>query len=187
MNRAQQSQNNAKARSEGTPVGATPPRGRQSRTANQRPAVTATTTAAPQFKPPGTTLSPAQQQALRSAAAHAAHEHEEHEHQAKQMLDNQRILAAQKAAQQQKVKAAMQKIDPSLLQGFQNSTSTKGLMGTPINPGSKAAYSVGQKVGATQYAASVKNSSVPAKPAPIDPENKNPFVPQPPNKGGRGI
>ena len=143
---------------------------------------TSTTTLNP-LKTPAN-LSAAQLQALRNSALHHAHEHEEaeHQHQMKQMMDNQRLQAA-KTAQKAAAKAAMSKIDPNLLKGFQTATSTHGLTGAPVNPGSKGPYSVGQYVNGSTHVASVQNKTVPAQPkAPH--EEQNPFVPTPPSRGG---
>ena len=144
--------------------------------------VSASATVKPNALP--ATLSPTQMQSMRANASRLAHEHEEHErlHQ-KQQIDLQN---AQKSAQKASVKAAIGKIDPALLSGFQKATSAKGLTGVPVNPGSKGAHSVGQKIMASSKVASVQNKHVPAQPKAIEGEPP-PYVPTSPTRGGRGF
>ena len=205
-----QSQGTNRARADGTSAGTSAggqgtARASSSRTSSgqtrtvQRTSTVTTTTKIP-INAPATALTPAQQQALHATASRHAQEHEEHEHQVKQLqLDAQRI-AAQKAA----AKAAMKNIDAAMLNQFKAATSTQGLVGTPVNPGSKAKNMYGKyvdpktqptagytaatttaKVQSSGYTTSTKPPQPdPANPAaPLD-DKQHPYIPQPPNRGG---
>ncbi|MES2985059.1 MAG: hypothetical protein V4735_07730 [Pseudomonadota bacterium] len=138
--------------------------------------------------PPNGVMTPAQLTAMRSNAAanaaHHAHEREEaHQHE-QQMLQQQRD--AQQRANKAATKAAMAKIDPSLIRGFKNATNLAGVTGNGdiLKPGRRIdpaqvmqASNKAQALAQTQAATAVKPGM------PNDPL-RDPNAIQPPTRGG---
>lgn len=163
--------------------------GRQSPN-NARPRQTAApsvTTTAPSPAP----LTPAQQQASQRSAtsaalANAARERAEHEHHEHEMQRQQQVLNQQKINDMAKAKAAINKIDPSMLKGFQSATNLKGVTGTPITGG--------RRIDPKAIQASMTKPATPPAPAPTKPLTAEEQLrqqqaiaaqqPTPPSRGG---
>ena len=162
--RAQQTQGQAAAKPAQTTTRAGSTVGRQA-PANARTRQTAAptvTTTAPAPVP----LTPAQQQAAQRSAtstalANAARERAEHEHHDHEVQRQQQLLNQKKMNDMAKAKAAINKIDPSMLKGFQSATNTQGLMGTPITGG--------RKIDPKAIQASMTKPVAPPPPAPTKP------------------
>lgn len=145
--------------------------GRQT-TATARPRQTVAptvTTSAPALAP----LTPAQQQAAQRSAtsaalANATRERAEQERaQQEAQRQQQQLLNQQKVNDMAKAKAAINKMDPSMLKGFQNATNTQGLMGTPITGG--------RKIDPKSVQATMTKPAVPPQPVtgkPLTPEEQ---------------
>lgn len=177
-----QQQQTVRARTEGAP----PPQNRSIsgrtqiqhvRTSTEKPRITTTTTA--MHQPLTTRQQQNQNDALR--LEQQRREQQEREELAKRMeAQRQTQLAQQKATA---AKAAAQKIDPSMLKGFQSATNTKGL--GPVASVKKQV----PKPPAQQPSKPVQPS---AKPSPSSPEEKqqqllNTQVPPTNRGGGRGM
>jgi hypothetical protein len=145
-----------------TPPAASVPTRATTRPTPSRPTTTRPTTSGTSITGPNTT--PAQQTARNNALAnHAREEQEEHERQVRQqqLMEAQRREAAKKAAAQ----AAVKKIDPNMLKGFQNATSAKGLSGPALNPDPTAKNMYGKRI---------IEKGTPVAPAPIKPITTKP-------------
>ncbi len=147
--------------------------------------------------PSSNNLNPQQQQAgaRNNNIQMQQHHHEEEEARERQLKlqqqqEMQRIAAAKKAAAQ----AAVKKMDPNMLKGFQNATNTKGLTGPAVNPDPNAKNMYGQRLKGTPVQPSPKP---PIKPEMRSPENASqpvdefnkPLTPTTnmPRGGGRGF
>lgn len=122
------------------------------------------TTSAPSPAP----MTPAQAQAAQRSAtsialANAARERAEQERAQQEMQRQQQLLNQQRANDLAKAKAAINKIDPAMLKGFQSATSTQGLVGAPITGG--------RKIDPKSVQASMNKAS-PAGSKPLTPEEQ---------------
>lgn len=162
--RVQQAQGQAAAKPTQTSARTGSTVGRQT-TANARPRQTTAptvTTSAPAPAP----LTAAQQQAAQRSAtsnalANAARERAEQEHAQQDAQRQQQLLNQQKMNEMAKAKAAINKIDPSMLKGFQSATNMKGITGTPITGG--------RKIDPKAVQASMTKPATPPAPAPSKP------------------